>query len=37
MAEDYDGWDGEVRNEYGVVDRMETGIARACRAMCVDA
>lgn len=36
-AEDYEGWDREQREEYGVVGRMDTGVARACRGMVVEA
>lgn len=36
-AEDYEGWDREQREEYGVVARMDTGIARACRGTVVEA
>lgn len=36
-GEDYDEWDREAREEYGIVGRMETGLARACRAKAVDA
>lgn len=36
-GEDYDEWDREAREEYGVVGRMETGLARACRVKAVDA
>ena len=37
-AEDYDSWDKEDKDEYGVLkDHMETGIGRACRARVVSA
>ena len=36
-AEDYEGWDREQREEYGVVGTMDTGIARACRGTVVEA
>lgn len=36
-AEDYEGWDREQKEEYGVVGRMDTGIARACRGTVVEA
>lgn len=36
-AEDYEEWDREQREEYGVVGMMDTGIARACRGMVVEA
>ena len=38
VAEDYDGWGKEEREEYGVQgDAMETRIGRACRKMIIDA
>lgn len=36
-GEDYDGWDQEAREEYGVVRRTDTGLARACRSKAVEA
>ncbi|KAI9874799.1 MAG: hypothetical protein M1830_009257 [Pleopsidium flavum] len=36
-TEDYDGFDKERRDEYKVVDLMDTGIGRAARAKIVDA
>ena len=38
VAEDYDNWGKEEREEYGVEgDVMQTGIGRACRSKVVDA
>lgn len=36
-GEDYDRWDREAREEYGVVGRTETGLARVCRGKAVEA
>lgn len=36
-TEDYEEWDREQREEYGVVGRMDTGVARACRAKAIEA
>lgn len=37
VGEDYDRWDPEMREEYGVVGRADTGLARACRAKAIEA
>ncbi len=36
-AEDYEDWDREQREEYGVVERMDTGVAKACRGIAIEA
>lgn len=36
-AEDYEDWDREQREEYGVVGRMDTGVAKACRGIAIEA
>ena len=36
-VEEYESWGTEAREEYGVVERMETGVGRACRAKAVEA
>lgn len=36
-AENYEEWDREQREEYGVVGRMDTGVARACRGIAIEA
>ena len=37
-SEDYDSWEKEEKEEYGVVkDGMDTSIGRACRSMAVGA
>lgn len=35
VAEDYDRWGREEREEYGVVEGTETGMGRACRSKAV--
>lgn len=37
VAEDYDRWGREQREEYGVVEWMDTGLGRACRSKAVQA
>lgn len=37
VGEDYDSWGKEEKEEYGVVmETMDTGLGRACRAMAVN-
>ncbi len=38
VGEDYDAWDNEAREEYGVLDGvMDTRIGKACRMRVVEA
>ena len=37
VAEDYETWGKEEREEYGVVTFMETGIGKACRVKAIEA
>lgn len=37
VAEDYDRWGREEREEYGVVGGTDTGTGRACRSKAVQA
>lgn len=36
-GEDYEAWEKEEREEYGVTLRMDTGIGKACKARAVEA